>query len=79
MHVALERRQENLRRVAEHDDAERDGESEDVDAQRHLGPAPAARLQETIAEDHHVDDDVSHRAPEAQRGYVVEILQKGAR
>lgn len=30
-HVALERREKHLRRVAEHDDAQRNGEREDVD------------------------------------------------
>ena len=43
-HIALERRQKHLRRVAEHDDAQRNGEREDVDPERHVGEAPGARL-----------------------------------
>ena len=39
-HVAFEGGEEDLRRVAEDDDAQRDGERQDVDAEGHLGPAP---------------------------------------
>ena len=39
-HVAFERWEEDLRRVAEDDDAQRDGERQDVDAEGHLSPTP---------------------------------------
>ena len=77
-HVALQRRQEDLRRVAEDDDAQRNGECEDVDAQRHLRPAPCGRLKKAVAHDHDVDDHVGHGAPEAERRDVMQVLEEGA-
>lgn len=43
LHVALQRRQEDLRRVAEHDDADGDGKLLDVDIELDLLPGPVAR------------------------------------
>ena len=68
-----------MRSVAEDDDAQRDGEGEDVHAEGHLGPAPGGRLQEAVAEDHDVYCHVGHGAPEAQRRHVMQILEEGAR
>ena len=77
-HVPLQRRQEDLRRVREHDDAQADGEVQKVDAQLHLGPAPLAGPGEAVAEDEHVDHQVRHRAPEAERADVVQVLEEAA-
>ena len=39
-HVAFERWEEDLRRVAEHNHSQRDREGQDVDAEGHLSPTP---------------------------------------
>ena len=77
-HIAFEGRQEDLRRVAEYDDAQRYWECEDVDTQRHLRPAPIGRLEKAISHDHDIDDDVGHSAPKAEGRDVMQILEEGA-
>ena len=76
--ITLERRQEDLRRVAEDDDAERDRERPDVDADEHLVPFPLGGASEAVEQDDDVDEHVRHRAPEAEQRDVLERAKEGA-
>ena len=77
--VALERRQEDLRRIAEHDDAERYRERPDVDAHEHLVPLPLGGAGEAVDEYDGVDEHVSDGAPEAEQGDALQRPQEGTR
>ena len=77
--LALERRQEDLRRVAEHDDAERDRERVDVDAHEDLVPLPLGGARQAVDEYDGVDEHVSDGAPEAEQGHALQGAQEGAR
>ncbi|RUS84510.1 hypothetical protein EGW08_007749, partial [Elysia chlorotica] len=46
--LALQRGQEDLRRVGEHDDAQRDRESPDIYAYLYISPAPLSCLEKNI-------------------------------
>ena len=70
LHVSLERRQEDLRRIAEYDDAERDGERPDVDAHLHGAPVPLGSTRHAVRDDDGVNRQVRHCAPEAEEGDV---------
>lgn len=63
-HVALERRQEYLGCVGEDDDAEADRKVLHVHRPPHHAPAPVADLQQTVAQDDCVYQDMRHCAPE---------------
>ena len=78
-HVAFERRQEYLRRVAEDDDAKWDRECFHIDTPLDLRPAPVAYFQNTITKYDRIDEQVRHRAPKAQHRDVVERFQKAQR
>ena len=77
--LALERRQEDLRRVAEHDDAERDRERVDVDAHVDLVPLPVGDARQAVDEYDGVDEHVSDGAPEAEQRDALQGAQEGAR
>ena len=79
VHVALHGREEDLRRVAEDDHAERDGERPDVDAQLDGAPVPVGEPREAVEDDDGVDDHVRDRAPEAEPGDVAQTAQQRAR
>jgi hypothetical protein len=76
LHVTLEGRQEDLRRVTEDDDAQRDGEVFEVESPFDLAPAPFRQFQKAVAEDDRVDKQVRHRAPKAQQRHHVQTLQE---
>lgn len=77
--IALEGRQEDLRRVAEDNYAERDGKVLHVDRPLHLRPAPVTDLQDAVTDDDRVDEEVRHRAPEAEHGDVLQRLEEAKR
>lgn len=74
LHVALERRQEDLRRVREHDHAQTDGEILDIDGPPHFAPAPVANRKDTVTDDDRVDENVRHGAPEGQQTHTFQGL-----
>lgn len=78
-HVLLEGRQEDLARVAEHDNPEGDREGEYIHPQCDLGEGPLVGPEDAVAEDENVDQSVHYTVGEAQLGHMVEVLQKGAR
>ena len=73
-HVLLERGQEDLRGVAEDDDAQGDREAENVDVDRHLGEGPVVDLGEAVADDDGVDSHVHYSVVEAEAGDGAEVL-----
>ena len=73
-HVLLERGQEDLRGVAEDDDAQCDRETENVDVDRHLGEGPVVDLGEAVADDDGVDSHVHYSVVEAEAGDGAEVL-----
>lgn len=77
--VTLERGQEYLRRVAEHDHAQRYGEVFHVDGPLDLAPAPVGQLEHAVPEYDDVDEYVRHGAPEAQQRHVVQVLEEPER
>lgn len=74
--IALEGRQEDLRRIAEDNHAERDRKVLYVDRPLHLRPAPVTNLQDAVTDDDRVDEEVRHRAPEAQHGDMLQGLEE---
>ena len=76
--VAFQRGQEDLRGVAEHDDAQGDGQRPDVDAEPDLAPVPVAGLRQAVDDDDEVDEHVGHGAPEAEPGDAAEGGEEGA-
>lgn len=77
--IALEARQEDLRRIAEDNHAKRDREVLYVDRPLHLRPTPVTNLQDTVTDDDRVDEEVRHCAPEAQHGNVLQGLEEAER
>lgn len=77
--ISLEGGQKNLGRITEDDDAERYWKLFHVETPLDLGPAPVADLQEAVAEDNCVYEQVRHRAPKAQVRYVMQWFQKSER
>jgi len=77
--IALEARQEDLRRIAEDNHAKRDREILYVDRPLHLRPAPVTNLQDTVTDDGRIDEEVRHCAPEAQHGNVLQGLEEAER
>lgn len=75
--IPFEGREEDLRRVAEDNHAEGDGEVVQVQRDLHFGPAPLGDEEETEGEDDGVDEEVGHGAVEAECGHVVEGLEEG--
>ena len=65
-----------MRRVAEHNDAQSDRELNDINPEHDFGPRPVPRVAYTVREDDNVDGQVSHHAPEAEGGHVVEVLEE---
>lgn len=74
--VALERRQKYLRGIAEDDDAQGYRKVLHVHGPLDPGPAPVADVQEAVADDDDVDEEMGHRAPEAQDRDVVQGLEE---
>ena len=70
--IALQGGQEDLRGVAEDDDAQRDGEGPYVDLDLHVGPVPLAGAREAVYKNDEVDEHVGHRTPEGQVGHVAQ-------
>ncbi len=79
LHVPLQRREEDLRGVAEDDDADGDWELLDVDVELHLVPGPVSRPGETVRDHEDIDDDVRDGAQQAELGHGFEVLEEGAR
>lgn len=79
LHVPLQRGQEDLRGVAEDDDADGDGELLDVDVELDLVPRPVSRPRQTVGDDQDVDDKVRDGAEQAELGHGFEVLEEGAR
>lgn len=77
--VTLERRQEDLRRVAEDDYAKGNRKCLHIERPLDLRPAPVADLQDAVADYDRVYEQVSHRAPEAQHRHVVQGFQEAQR
>lgn len=78
-HVPLQGGQEDLRCIAEDDNAQCDGEGAPVEAERYLGPLPVGNLYEAIAKDNDVQHDVSDATPETQCGHGSQIGQECTR
>ena len=75
-HVSLQGGQEDLRSVAEDNDSQSNGKGEDVNTQRHLGPAPRADVEDTVAQNDCIDDRVNHTVPKTQARDCVQILEE---
>ena len=78
LHVALERRQEDLRRVAEDDDAERDGKRPDIDLKGHCVPVPRLDVAEAVDEYDSIDEHMCHGAAETEPRHGLQGLEEGA-
>lgn len=72
LEVALKRRQEDLRGVAEDDDAKGNRKCFHIDTPLDLRPAPVADLQDAVANYDGVNEQMSHRAPKTQHRHVVQ-------
>lgn len=68
-----------MRRVAEHDHAQRYGEVLYVNGPLDLAPAPVGQLQHAVAQYDDVDQYVRHGAPEAEQRHVVQVLEEPER
>lgn len=78
MHVPLQGRQKDLRGVAEHDNPNGDGELLDIDVKFDLVPGPVSRPGEAVRNHQDVDDEVGHRAQQAELGDGFQVLEEGA-
>lgn len=79
LHVSLQRGQEDLRGVAEHDDADRNGKLLHVDVKLDLLPGPLSSPGEAVGNHHHVDDEVRHGAEQTELGHGLQVREEGAR
>ena len=68
-----------MRRVAEDNDAQEDGEVLEVETPLDFAPTPLRQFEQAVAEDNGVDDQVRHGAPETQQRNHVQTLQEGQR
>ena len=79
LHVSLQRGQEDLGGVAEHDDADGNGEFLHVDVKLHFFPGPLSSPGEAVGNHHHVDDEVRQGAEQAELGHGLQVPEEGAR
>ena len=75
-HVLFQGADEDLGGVAEHDDAQGDGEWEDIHREANFGEGPILNVQHTIENDENVDYDVDNAIPQAEGRNSFEILEK---
>lgn len=78
-HVSLQGGEEDLRGVAEHDDADGDGELLNVDVKLDLIPGPVACPGEAVGDHEDVNDEVREGAEQAEFGHGLQVLQERAR
>lgn len=57
--------------VGEYDDAKTDRKVLEIDGPFNFRPTPVADLQEAVAHDDGVDEQMGHRAPERQQAHML--------
>lgn len=71
--------EEDLGRVREHNNSKRNREVFEIQSPLNLAPSPLRKIEQAIAEDDDVDEDVGHGAPEAEHGHVMQRLEEAQR